>query len=87
MTTVWKYQLAGVGYQAIQMPSGARAIAFREQNGVLALWAVVDSDRPPTTRRFLVTGTGSPIYGAYEHKHIGTVEFGGFVFHLFEELT
>jgi hypothetical protein len=86
VTTVWKYTLGGAGSQTLQMPAGAKPIAFRPRAGVLTMWAVVDSERLPTARRFLVTGTGSPMFGAYEHRYIGTTEWGPYIFHLFEEL-
>lgn len=61
MTTIWKYQLAIVDAQRVEMPEGAEILTAQFQGGVLCLWAMVDSDRPTTDRVIEIFGTGNPI--------------------------
>lgn len=80
--TIHKYNLSATNGE-ITMPKGAETIAVQEQNGSICLWAIVDLNQPAEVRTFLTVGTGQrlPKSGL---AHIGTVQEGGFVWHVFE---
>lgn len=91
MHVIWKYEL-DVGAQVVEMPDGARVLSAQVQGEGLpggtpaTMWALVDPDRVPVPRRFVLIGTGHPVEGGLGLQHIGTVQHmgGGIVLHLFE---
>lgn len=82
---VWKYPLPIDDEVSVEMPEGACPLTVQVQGGRPTLWALVDPDAVPTTRRFRIAGTGHPI-GADVGAHVGTFQLadGGLVFHVFD---
>lgn len=83
--TIYKYQLSPFpGPQTILMPTDAKILHVDDQNGVICLWALIDTNTLAVTRWFQVVGTG---YDAADlTDHIGTVMQleGALVLHVFE---
>jgi hypothetical protein len=67
------------------MPSGARILHVAQSNepttSDLCIWALVDPEAPTAARTICIYGTGHP---CGEEAHIGTVEIGPFVWHVFD---
>lgn len=69
--------------QFIEMTKGAKILYVDIQNNKLALWAVVDPDKPIESIHIQLIGTGHSI--EMENKnYIGTIIDGSFVWHIFE---
>lgn len=85
MKTIWKYPIPYLTpLREIEMPEGAEILTAQIQNGVLCLWAIVDTSKPETTRVIEIIGTGHEIQKG-ERKYIGTVyPDNGLVWHIFE---
>lgn len=87
---IWKYEVKLGEFTNLEMPSGARVVNVERQDDSICLWALVDSDRIPRTRTFIIRGTGHEIAlghaGAIEY--VGTAHFPdqGLVWHVFELL-
>lgn len=88
MKTIYRYQLAITDRPVVDMPGGAVVLpvppSVRNQDRI-EVWALVDTERPPVARGFLVVGTGHPmpeVHGPF----LGTVvtHGGAFVWHVFE---
>jgi len=82
---IWKYDLAALDLQTIELPRGARVLSVDAQGGNTVLWALVNPDEDMTERTFRICGTGHPVCpdpGTF----IGTVLMaeGGLVWHVFE---
>lgn len=89
MVTVWKYELGDAlpptpgGYAEFSMPKGAKVLRVaRQPHGIPALWARVDTEATPETRKFGISGTGWPIPADAVYR--GTFESGPYVWHVFE---
>lgn len=83
MKTIYKYPV----HPAIDLPMDAEIIDFSEQNGILYLWALVDTNTIIEKRNFLYLGTGYeiPLEPETEFKYIKTTHAkNGLVWHLFE---
>lgn len=82
---IWKYILENPE-QEIVMPRHARILTVQMQNSQVCLWARVDSDKayPREVRQFKLYGTGHTI-PSISQKYIGTVQFQGMGWHLFEK--
>lgn len=83
MQTIWKYPLEGL-VATVRMPHNAQILTVQMQQGVPCLWALVDPDAPTAARRFVARGTGQDADGLDARAYCGTVQQGGFVWHLFE---
>ncbi len=84
MRKIWKYGLELTDKpQAIEMPQGAEIVFVAGQAGILCLWAIVVPDSPMGVRRFVVHGTGHPVY-ASARTYVGTAQIGPGVWHVFE---
>jgi hypothetical protein len=88
MLTVYKYEIKNAGINIISMPQNAQILTAKEQDNKPMMWAMVDTDNPMEERCFELTGTGGAILPMKEGKrdYIGTImiDFGVYVFHLFE---
>ncbi len=80
--TIWKYELEIVDEQILLMPLHSDILTVQFQGPSLCLWARVDPRRSLADRRILIVGTGNPMPLA--GKHIGTVQAGRLVWHVFE---
>ena len=94
MLTIYKYQLDKIdgGKMIIKMPEYANIIHLGVQNGIICLWAEVDTDDKIEDRMFRIFGTGHEIEGD-GLDYIGTVHMNHkasaletihFVWHVYE---
>lgn len=83
MQVIWKYPLEIATDVRLQMPAGARLLTVQIQNETPCLWAVVDPRAEKELRVFSWYGTGHE-HSSIPCTHIGTVQLGALVFHLFE---
>lgn len=83
--TIWKFALALVDVQEIQIPKRARVLCVQLQHGAPCLWAHVDPDNMTEVRRFRIVGTGHPAPEDVS-GYIGTFQIhgGALIFHVFE---
>jgi len=85
MSTIYKYLIRySATPKELEMPEGAQVIYVGEQLGSLYLWAIVDLSRPLVKRKFAVLPTGYVQFDATTMRHLGTVQVGEFVWHVFE---
>lgn len=86
MIVVYKYELPLRDSADIEMHDGAQILKVDTQSDALVLWAKVDTDRPLSTRRFYIRGTGHGFIGS-EGKHLGTaiLQGGALVLHVFAD--
>jgi hypothetical protein len=84
MMSIWKFPLAVVDDQIIEMPRG-QFLTIATQGGMPQLWALVDTDSKKTKRRLRTYGTGHPVDGDIG-AFLGTYQLdgGALVFHVFE---
>jgi hypothetical protein len=86
MNVIYKYPLAQEQHQKVLMPQSAKIIAVQTQgNSHVCVWAIVDPALPKEEREFEIIGTGEE-FQPNTRTHIGTVQLGGFVWHVFEIL-
>jgi len=99
MRSIWKFPLAIVDFQEIEMPQGAKPLLVAVQPsvanrglGTLCIWAEVDTDVPKIKRGVWIVGTGHPmLLVADAAKHIGStlmvgqtfLDGPGFVWHVY----
>lgn len=89
MRTIWKYEFEMAGWFSLSLPAGAHILSLQVQREKPCLWALVDTEKAPEKRWFLLVGTGHEIVkpgkGMY-FLYIDTFQLGGggFVGHLFE---
>ena len=86
MKAVWKYPLDLInGWQQIEGPflyrESALPVHVGQQNGRPTLWMEVDDDLEHEPLLFAVFGTGHPIYD--DTVHVGTVQIGAHVWHVY----
>lgn len=96
MMQVRKYPVPLDGPFEMELPKGADIVNFDLQmvqqpaittpgQGAsfgLFVWALVDPEQPPERRKLWVTATGRPL--PKPKRHLGSVQGGPYVFHLFE---
>lgn len=82
---IYKYPLALVDEQHVEMPAGADVLCVQIQDGRPCIWAKVDVRSTPTARLFYVVGTGHPM-PVKAQEYVGTFQMqdGALVFHVFE---
>jgi len=87
--TIWKFPLPVADRILVDMPFGAKVLTAQRQGPFLCLWAEVYSDRSTVSRIFRVFGTGHemPAEFGYEDRYVGTVQFDGLVWHVYEQLS
>ena len=84
MKTIWKYELKRKGVQIIAMPRNAEILTVQAQGNNIALWAVVDTEEQKENRHFEIVGTGGYIDETIQRVYLGTIQFSGLVYHIFE---
>jgi hypothetical protein len=82
MKTIYKYPLMLAGVQHVVMPHGASLMSVQVQNNSICLWAYIETDNHPKTRRVLIVGTGHEV--PPHLKFVGTVQHGAYVWHIFD---
>lgn len=83
---IWKYELTITDAQFIDMPADAEILSVQMQGDTLCLWALVQPIAELRGRVIYVVGTGNP-FPIGRVKHLGTVQQGMFVWHVFEALN
>ena len=86
---IWKYPLATLGSQKIEVPEGAQFLSTIEQSDCPTLYFLVQPDRQKTELTMVVFGTGQPIpEGVLGPLHyLGTISTKtGFAWHVFVDL-
>lgn len=89
MVTVFKYPLKTIfGPQVVQAPQGAEWLTAEMQDGVITVWARVDTNRQQADYVFGAYGTGHEIdHDMACSPHIGSVHnktpSGNIVIHVF----
>lgn len=83
MKTIWKYQLNRVAQAKIDIPIGAQILSAQMQDGIIAVWALVDPAAPKQPKAFHIFGTGWDIEET-SLCYVATVQDkDGFVWHIF----
>lgn len=91
MKVIFKYTLAAIGTQSVEMPVGSQILSLDVQNNQVQLWAMVDpNEREKENIKIEMMGTGHAFTIPDEFlKFIGTVQLSGgkWVFHIFQNLS
>jgi hypothetical protein len=86
--SIWKFQLSVIDAQTIMMPSDCKILSVQMQDGVICMWALVNTQSLRQRRIFRVIGTGNPIpEGSQGLSFIATAQHSPFVWHIFEEVA
>ncbi len=81
MNTIYKYQFNIEDEIIIEMPEMSEILSIQVQDGVPTMWVRVDTNKPILRRHFNVYGTGHQV--RLIQNHYGTIQFNGFVWHIF----
>lgn len=87
MRTVYKYILAAVRQQFIDLPKGFDILHVGEQRGDICLWVEVNPEMETVPVKFFVIGTGHELPEAGKCLHLGTVilqPHHDLVFHVYQ---
>jgi len=90
MRTIWKFPIEVTDVQLIEVKGrvGRLLKLGSDPFGRLSLWAVVDTEGPPSSIRVHVVGTGNPLAGNLpDDGYVSTVLAGDFVWHVFAEVV
>lgn len=87
MITIYKYPLSHGLQQVRPIPVGANIISVQMQDGVPCIWAIVDTTAEVIPVKFQIYGTGQEIPTDCLLKHIGSVQDGEYVWHVFMDDT
>jgi len=82
MKSVWKFELTPTGF--VDMPVGAVILKIKEQNKLVYVWALVDTEAEIESREFFVYGTGHAIDEGMKYIDTFYISGGLYVFHVFE---
>jgi hypothetical protein len=84
MAAIWKFPLDHKsGIQQVVAPGLGKAVFFAMQDGQFHVWAKVKPGEVDVHRKFQVCATGEEI--PHHWRHVGSLQAGGFVWHLFQE--
>ena len=85
MRTIFKYKLALIDEQCIEIPREHEILSVQVQGGEVCMWVIVDNASRTEKRTFYIHGTGHDI-GHKPMVFIGTVQLanGALVFHVFK---
>lgn len=93
MKTIFRYTLQVDDRVTMEMPENADILTAQDRNGMISIWAGIDTNAPKVQRHFAILGTGNPIEGEtlallvnQKLSFIATVQLRGLVWHLFEIL-
>lgn len=82
MKVIWKFPLPMNG--TIEIPIGAEILDVQMQEGSPVLWAIVDPSAKKQQMNIYLVGTGQPLPDSLtKDKHMGSVQSGQFVWHVF----
>jgi len=80
---IYKYPLKLTDEQTIMVPVGREFIHCDVQGSQICLWAIVNPNVAEIEVQIRIVGTGIDFAGNVQH--LGTVQIGGFVWHVFQE--
>ena len=83
-TTIFKYPVPIQDQPVIPLPVDAKILSVAEQDDLIYLWALVDTEAEFERRPFSLRGTGHPADGLENVPFIGTIHYGSLVFHLWD---
>lgn len=85
MPKIFKYQF-DASIKAIVMPQESKILALQVQHGTTCIWAQVNPEMPPISRKIKVVGTGHEFDPA-GYSYIDSFQLfdGSLVFHFFIE--
>lgn len=84
MNVIYKYPVAPKF--ELELPPDAFVLTVMVQNGIPAMWILLDPEAPKVTRKFVTLATGEPTETEQKHLwYIGTFQSSYGVFHLFEK--
>ena len=89
MKTIYKYSI-NTGFTLITLPKRSQIFSANyDENGVLSIWAAVDTEEEEIEERFVyLTGTGWPLEDLkdWNYRFIDTVidKNNGLIWHVFE---
>ena len=88
MITIHKFNISSAGTTEVELSSAADIIHCGVQQGIICIWALVDTDFEKEKRTFKVFGTGWDIGKEWdennEPEHVGTVQIGAYIWHVYE---
>ena len=82
MITIHKYPLIITDTQIIECPAGAQPLSIKYQDHGWKLWAMVETENPPSDLTIVCVGTGQEVPNNIQ-EYIDTVIDGTFVWHFF----
>lgn len=93
MKTIYKYPVPIQEEFTLELPVDHKILSFQEQNGLLYIWCLVNTDSKVFSPTFYLFGTGQDL-SDYSYRiqsylsFVGTVQLdkGTLVFHLFTHL-
>ena len=86
MKAIHKYSLQRIGSQLVNVPHEIEIVSILEQDNVIVVYGIVDSEDKKFPREFRVYGTGHPLDEDIEDfRFLGTVstENGALMWHVF----
>lgn len=86
MKTIWKFELTFAEKQMLMMPIEVEPLSAQLQNGILCLWARVDSKAPKQPTEIILNTTGNELHpetGIF----VDTVQVQGLVVHVYMSST
>lgn len=88
MRTIYKYTLEVVDevQTFFTVPKGAKILCVQEQHNRPTLWMEVDTAAETEQRHFVIFGTGEELPEGGERNYIHSVQIGGYVWHVYEQL-
>ena len=87
MRTIWKFKLPIVQFSIdLRMPQAAELLSVQlSADGIVYVWALVESDSAIVRRRMYIVGTGHAAPPEVRSaRHVGTVQDRCFVWHIFD---
>ena len=82
MKTIYKYPLIP-GTNIIKMPYEANILSIQEQNGVVCMWVLVETDYSDVDYEVSIYGTGQVVTTDKQYISTFQLEGGNLVFHAF----
>jgi hypothetical protein len=89
MKVVWKYPLASIREQVLELPANAHILTVQTQHKQPCIWALVDPTMPAERRKIVIVGTGqADDVLASLVNYIGTFQTNGgdYIWHVFEDV-
>lgn len=85
MKQIYKYnfKLSDEGGFRIKIHESHKILTAQEQNGVICIWAEVDTDTPIINKPLYVIGTGTGFISEAT-RYVATVQQDKFIWHIYE---